>query len=222
MRQIRIPDRHRPALQALADATLKSARDAARALEGLGPLSDQATLAKTISKILGDGSESEAANVVDALIGLHSLLAYREWPIEEVASSVSVAEELQLTGKKRKRLAQILEILLAVPVIENTAKATDIATERERVFAGSRVLTDVRPIFERDPNQPPGGAVITQTLRIDFFAEGEEHSLFVAMDDRDLRDLSSTLERAIDKTDSLRDFLGERDLAVAPFYVEES
>ena len=75
-------------------------------------------------------------------------------------------------------------------------------------------MTDLRPVFDDNLTLPPGGAVIIETLQIQTWSrDGGSQLLFVSMDEFDLRALQSIVQRALDKTDTLKAFIAEKGLS---------
>ncbi len=69
-------------------------------------------------------------------------------------------------------------------------------------------------MFQDNPDAQPSGAVIVETLQLQTWTrDGESEAIFVSMDETDLKQLKSTVERALRKTATLKAFLSEKDLA---------
>jgi hypothetical protein len=90
---------------------------------------------------------------------------------------------------------------------------------RYRVFHSARILTDIRPVFGRDADVPPIGAVIAHVLKIDYFSQGDSGSLYVSLNNRDLELLRNLVDRAFTKLKTLRAVLESTGL---PFDEAES
>ncbi len=80
--------------------------------------------------------------------------------------------------------------------------------QHDRNFQSARIFTDLRPLFETDPEQAPSGAVIVEMLQLETWSgDGRTETVRVAMDRADLLELRGVIERAIKKTDSLRQLM---------------
>lgn len=127
------------------------------------------------------------------------------WQGEELAQHVSISKTFKLAEEERQALMQRLAALLEAEAIERAAKATNVISEHERVFTDARIVTDVRPFFEDEPDSPPVGAGIVEMLKIDYLApDGSDASFYVALDHRDLGKLKEVVDRALAKTVTLR------------------
>jgi len=113
---------------------------------------------------------------------------------EEIIPLDGVAEEL------RSRLKQ----LFSVRTLEITAKAAMIMTSHEHVYDSARVMTEFRPIFTGGENLEIAAGVIMHELQITTHSNGDQKTLFVALDYEDLEMLRSQLERAIRKEIALK------------------
>ncbi len=97
--------------------------------------------------------------------------------------------------------------LLSTPSLEITARALALARESAQRYLGTRIVTDVRPVFE--PNKPdepiPRAAVILHTLKVETHdADGNFNTDFIALDETDLRELSMDIEFALKKGTAMR------------------
>src|SRR5690606_37680681 len=79
-----------------------------------------------------------------------------------------------------------------------TSKAWVVIREYERTYCSGRVLTDLRPVFGLDSDQP-AAFVVAHNLRISFHRGDELEEFFVALRSKDLQDLKQVLERASQK-----------------------
>lgn len=83
------------------------------------------------------------------------------------------------------------------------AKVVDLRHEYPRVYRSARILTDVRPIFGRDPDDAPLGAAIVHTLRITYDAGDDRKDFHVALDAADIQKLRQLADRALKKEATL-------------------
>jgi hypothetical protein len=189
-----------------------SARDAERlvgkisALPRFSPVPAVTDVMQTVIKDPGD-----ARILTRAVTSL--VMQFPDWPVERMAAVVSQSVSLDLTKARREKLARRLGYILETDAIATTGRADDVASDHEHVFRGVRILTDVRPVFGQDVAYQPEAAVIVDTLRIDHSTDGETRSFYVALDHHDLEKLKQVVDRALAKTDSLRQFLASAGLA---------
>jgi hypothetical protein len=96
-----------------------------------------------------------------------------------------------------------------------TAKATQVSREYENIFRDARILSDIRPIFPRDSNKPRF-AVIVHLLRIAHRnSEGRTARAVFALDRSDLLALKATVDRALEKDESLHAIISAAGLNAA-------
>lgn len=93
--------------------------------------------------------------------------------------------------------------------IGTLSKAFAIIQEDERLFMGSRIVSDLRPVFEDDPKTAPASTLVTHRLKIDYREAGVWKEFYVALDRTDLEKLREIVERAIHKERTLEQ-LAER------------
>lgn len=85
------------------------------------------------------------------------------------------------------------------------AKASIVRTDYERVFHGSRILTDIRPIFH-DIDSLPATIAISHNLKLTYMHNNNMEEFFVVLDDADLEKLTESLLRAQAKSKLLKDW----------------
>lgn len=109
-------------------------------------------------------------------------------------------------------LAARLAALLQAPDLVAVSKAADIVTEYDHVLHLSRIITDIRPVFDNSINSDPLGAVIVHQLRIGFIDENRLRTISFALDADDLANLKRAVDRAGDKQNALSRVLRRADL----------
>ena len=212
MAQIWIPLPYREALTALAQLPADTAARLVDALSGLEAYSSVSRIQEATASALGEEASPAERQLALPLLALRG--QYRQTSLEEIATRVSESTELELDPTARANLRSRAAAILATPVYATTAVATDLQTQNARNYQSARIVTDLRPVFQDDLDAQPSGAVIVETLQVQTWTrDGGSEAIFVSMDETDLRQLQSTVERALRKTETLKVFLTEKDLA---------
>ncbi|WP_191496159.1 hypothetical protein [Mycobacterium simulans] len=90
--------------------------------------------------------------------------------------------------------------LLQSATVRRFAKALTLHNEYERIVTDTRILSDIRPVFDDDEGDPAIEAVIVNhTLRFSYTAGDGDHELHFALDASDLKKLKAQIERALEK-----------------------
>ncbi|MFB1295785.1 hypothetical protein ACAG24_009740 [Mycobacterium sp. pW049] len=171
------------------------------------------TLVETVRTAVGDAWDEELADAfVTHLLSLSTLAIGHDFSAEDLANHLAsqVAEELGDT--EMEVLPGRLASLLSVPSMRAFGKAVDVSQESDRLLHTSRVITDIRPVFGNDVEREPIGAVISHTLRLDYFEHGEVRTVSFALNTRDLAELKKTLDRAQAKGNTLSNLLDRVEL----------
>ncbi len=97
-------------------------------------------------------------------------------------------------------------LIQSAPVVLST-KARDLSEDFERVLSNTRILTDMRPVY--DDADKIVGVDITQTLRIDYVSPSDNNpkTISFVLDHKDIDKLRVDCERAIKKADSAKTVL---------------
>lgn len=143
--------------------------------------------------------ELEPVQMVEGLTnGLRALRGPNKWKPDEIHEWVKISGELR--------------DLLSLEKVGYVAKAVDLAYAYDPLFQNVRIVTDIRPVFAAELEQEPNilGAVITHTLRVYYDDADGDHTLNIAVDEKDIGDLLSACERALKKGQAAKQFLSKR------------
>lgn len=233
---VRFCRQHRKALEFMASLGDEQFRQLARELDryntdDLARLDVVEHLSTSCEAIM---DTQRAAELVDSLMALTLVARLSRVATGEMAAAIAAALQTsaaqdeplvptQSIGELRLRLHQ----LLGSDVIEKLAKGQDIFSENDQTFIDSRIITDIRPVYGEDVDDPPTGMVVVHNLRLRYFREGQERSFTVALRIRDLQDMSQVIERARRKAISFDRLVAELNLTgidpgdVTPTHVED-
>ncbi|MBN7559442.1 hypothetical protein [Mycobacteroides abscessus] len=115
-----------------------------------------------------------------------------------------------------------LRLLVKNNTLRRFAKALGLRNDYERITLDTRILTDIRPVFEDAPDVGEiGAAIINHTVRFTYTTGTSESSAVreahFAMDTDDLEKLKAQIERAIAKAGVSQAFLTNMNvLALEP------
>lgn len=196
---VRIPRDAVPVLKRIADLDDHEV-DALVEAVSTGQLRDTRSLKAGVRGAVGHRwqDEDDVNSFVRQLMSLTTLGVSHAFAAPKLAETI--AQRLSgLDGELIPKLQNRLSRLLAASDLVALGKAIDVATEHDRVLHGSRVLSDIRPVFDSDVSTDPVGAVITHTLRVDYFQDGETKTISFALDDYDLAQLRDVVSRAEEK-----------------------
>jgi hypothetical protein len=170
------------------------------AAEISGPLDIPHPLAEGIVRVLASlYLTRELGQPIETFLDQQVFIALKR---AEVFSAENVKEQW---SKLRAFLVAALSLERSVGT---AAKAGPVLTQHERIFAGARILTDLRPIFHLDVSEKPDAAVIVHMLRItqrdNFGGQSDE---YFALDGNDIALLKDLIERAAKKEQTLKSIM---------------
>ena len=160
---------------------------------------------------LATESDEVKTAVFEVVGGIHSLLQTTNTSVNQLIADISEAylatvedEDGQAhTGRKIENLQNNLRLILRVKQVYASTKALTLLNDEERLFLRSKIVTNVRPIFEEDVALPIIGSIITHSLKISVRSNGNNEHYYFALDSRDLLELRDSIDRAISKTNAL-------------------
>jgi hypothetical protein len=104
------------------------------------------------------------------------------------------------TQENPERLKQnLLEIFNNFKTLKLTLKADTLLSNDSAIYSESKIVTDIRIIFNDDLKEPDRNALIVHGLNIEFYSSNESKNFHVSMTTTDLKDLQDVIERAIEK-----------------------
>jgi hypothetical protein len=208
--EVRIPEEQQEALARLLSLSREDAATLLTALEGEPPSLSLAILARHVSTKLTI-PRKQLTEILLVLAGMYLTCQTNGRSREEFVDAV-------LTAARRLDQFQSSEIdwdhargfLIALLRCDRslgaTTKANGVYYEYERTFAKARILTDIRPIFGDNVDEPPNAAVVVHTLRITYatpHGQEEPSAFYVALDASDLKQLQEQITRALTKEQSV-------------------
>jgi hypothetical protein len=106
-------------------------------------------------------------------------------------------------------LKRKLETFLDIRKLKLISKSTIVQRDGERLYCESKILSDIRPIFDDDPSVMPSGAVITHTLKITYHTGTDRQELHVVLNSEELELLHEVIARAQTKEKTLQALMKE-------------
>lgn len=162
---------------------------------------------KTILEAFGASQAAEAA--IRALPGL--AIAIRGVNISTNRLFEMIGSSIQGLSEQDLRLwhecRPIIQRMVSSPFIVIYSKSRDLAFDFERLYARSRILTDIRPVFDDHRNEISGFNIV-QTLRMDYFSsDGDQINISIALDMKDIDQLKVACEDALKKANVVRNLI---------------
>lgn len=211
---IQVPKAAAPAFQELAGLDNAVQQRLVNALNDERAVS-AADLASLVAGVVEGWDESKARSFLQHILGMSVAASSYGYEASDVAESVSKSPALDLglpDGDAAQRFRTTLEGLVNAPAVKRVAKAVDLIQERDRLVQLVRIVTDVRPVFA-DDLVAPTAALVLHDLRLTYHEDGEFHTFSAALDHSDLLNLQSAVKRAIEKSELLKSWLSQHELA---------
>lgn len=111
--------------------------------------------------------------------------------------------------KLQARVSHFLTSIFSIKNLNNAAKSLVLHAEHENVFYDSKVITDIRPVFNRDtPDHFDGisleGFLISHQLRITAISSDNRKDFYFSLSDQEIENLIVSLKRAQKKSHLLQ------------------
>jgi hypothetical protein len=152
---------------------------------------------------------ADASSIGDALVSLYAAWSTSDRSSADFISDIvegiieSNSDELAQFRESKERVWTRLTRLFEIPSLTLAVKAEGFLFEFDNIFKSTRVLTDVRPVFDQD-GKAPRALTVVHNLRIHYHRGDKHEDFFVALDSKDLQKLIDSLVRAKDRSEALK------------------
>lgn len=155
----------------------------------------------------------EANRILRPIIALQAIIRRRKIEPDEVVDAVRNELEASDWGDEKLKRWRAVEAafkkLLTSEAVRLVGIALELTYEHENLLLSTRVVTDIRPIFSLNASKVEG-AVVSHTLRIRYDSSEGDHSISLAMDERDIRELERQCNRALTKSQTARALMEDK------------
>ena len=209
-----IPEEHRVSILAVAQFSPEMFSQLLVSLRDLSPKHGLAELSDRLEQVIPIQESLNRRTLAETLVSMYASLLRSGMPTAEfaknIADAILVTQPAAFDGQA---LSNRLNQLLCIDAIRLSAKASELRVDHDRVYNSSRVVSDLRPIFNEPVESGLSGFMLIHQLKIVSMRRGKPEELFFAMDEKDLESLKTTLERAEIKSKQIRELLHEKQLA---------
>jgi hypothetical protein len=202
MIRYQIPKAFLPGFRALSQINSEEAAELAARVEKLPVGADVKEFQIAIKEETGLSETSFLS--ANAIFSLGGLLLDDEGEVEQLAEDLSDAfckgskEEVSPAQKEQLR-QNLITIFKKAENLKKTFKAYQLLLENTHNYQKSRVITDMRLIFEDDFNKVPQSGLIIHQLKLEYLENNEQKAFFITLDSNNILKLKEDLNRAIEK-----------------------
>lgn len=124
---------------------------------------------------------------------------------EKLATSFKEKHSRDITERDFLSLKNNLEkILSACNNLEFSVKAYTLKRESINIYSKSKIVSDIRIVFNKTMDSKNRKAVLIHNLHITYISNSKNKNFFAALDLDDLKKLQEQIERAIKKDDLIK------------------
>lgn len=187
-------------LFSLSEETLGSLADSLEKAEiGLSPKK----LSGQLHDLLGIAPD-DLERIINMVYGVNQARLSSGFSPDQVANDF--VDALGRTGNENLKRDYARNYLLRILSIGGsttaTIKATETAIDRDKILTNTEIITDIRPIFDRDNIN---GLVVIHTLKVEYRDErGKSNEIYFALDRDDLKNLRENISLAESRENSVK------------------
>jgi hypothetical protein len=211
MSALKIPKEFEPGFVIMKNLSDTDTEKLSQVLRDAAPGAEAFEVVPTLRPVLPTLSDHDVEELVDTLYSMYFLRAESDVSVEQfindLGEAINESENKNIRPSDAEELLRFkkkLKALLTVPPLLIASKAQALRTDFANIFWDAKIISDIRPIWEGDVKHPPGAAVITNTLKLEYHHIGGHGELYVYLDSQDIEVLMSVLQRAQDKIATIR------------------
>jgi hypothetical protein len=176
----------------------------AAAIETMPLTVKDAKIKETITSQFGIG---QAESLERVLFGLATIHRRRFDDVSELLDAIRSDSWNETQRAAWLACRPAFEQLLSAESVVLATKALDLSFDVERFCVGARIITDLRPVFDR-PRTTIVGSTIRQTLRLEYSSiDGTVTSVSIGLDAEDISRLKQSCEEALLKVSVAKSLL---------------
>ncbi len=127
-------------------------------------------------------------------------------PVDDLREVIETLQSLYLTKVYHEVPANVMADDIAEEIL---AKALGILRNNQNVFHEARIISEIRPVFGSNVEEPPPAAVLLHMLNITCHGTDGHKEFFIALDTDDIEVLRDVIDRAETKAESLKVMLNK-------------
>jgi len=195
----RIPDRYQLGLSKIKQLSNEMVDSLVGALSTAPRTSKFSELKSHVLLNVKGIEPDDIEEIVSTLYSLYLARTDEEMPVGKFVSQLPRAmrasgrKDLVVSSEERPAFDEKLIKLLSVEPVIITSKSNILKFQFEKTFCDARIISDIRPVFEK-PEERPITALVTHTLKIEFHgSDGKHDEFYLALDDDDLAKLKKVI-----------------------------
>jgi len=172
-------------------------------------------LHREVVEVLGPNKSDAANKLMRPLLALQAIIRQRRLQPDEAIEAVRLALQATDPPWEREQLDRWGQVepafkqLLTSPAVRLVSITLDLMYEHENLLQSVRVVTDIRPVYTEDADRIEG-SVVSHTLRLRYDSTEGDHSISIAMDEADIRELERQCKRALLKAQTARALMTDK------------
>lgn len=209
-----IPERYKQGFENITNLKPKEFTALKEGLSLMALVSNKDTLAAKLSdsKNLEYNVLSEIFDSVGSLIGVAEDDDKTNEIIEDLAE-IAIDEKL-IKPTDGNRFKERVLFLIQNQHLYYAAKTENLNSEFANLYLSAKIVSDIRPVFGINIDEPPKGAIVIHNLHIHYRAHREDahKDIYLALDSTDIESMITNLKRAQQKEASLKHIFKKSDM----------
>jgi hypothetical protein len=206
MATISIPEKVYPGLRIISELDDIEINKVIQFLNSLNVGENIETFANELNDLVG---EDKGDFLLQAILSFSRLIEYDEVNLQDVANNLTFSyfelTNIKSTKLKAKKLTDnLIKIFSNYSSLKLSINSRRNSLYNENNLGKSKMLTDVRLVFDDELNNKKRIGIILHKLYLEYQRNGEIQELHLTMDMKDLKKLKNQIEESILKDELIR------------------
>ena len=205
MPRIKIPDLALPGFEAIAQLNEEQSQKFSQFLNSL-PVGSK--MEDINNYLFSELNVTDSRSIVQTLVSFRELLEADNVDFEELSSSlVNSYKETKNEGREEEAyfLKRNLQLIFSNSKnLKLTLKAKQLSTEDSFIYSDSKIITDIRLVFNDEIEDEKRNAIVIHKLHLEYYQNKEIQDIFLTLDLSELKKLKDNIDRAIKKEDVIK------------------
>jgi len=201
MAKFQIPEYYRPGFDAIINLDNNEALALASVIKDIPVGASPRAFLNRLKKQLNIDQIDKIALTLTGLVGIRASekTSDPETVQEIVESYVDVLDSELPKDKFDSLIDKLLLFFSNFSNLNSTYKAHSLLLSNDKIYRSSKIISDIRLVFNDDIQQANRHGVIIHKLKLRYQNDEEEKEFYMSLDTSDLKELKVQVERALEK-----------------------
>jgi len=207
MAKFQIPDHFKPGFAAIINLNQDQVFDLIKVINNIPIGASPKTLIEYIKRQVSINDIGKIALTLSSIVSIRAAEnTSNEELAQEIAESYSEGISSPLPQSEFDDLYnKLLMLFSSFNNLNITYKAHNLILSNDKIYRESKIISDIRIVFNEDIKEGNRHAVIVHKLRFKYENDDDYKEFYISLDTSDLKELKVQVERALEKDNIIKE-----------------